>query len=121
MKRETRGGTRREGTRDIRPDSESWFRPEGMGGIIVAAAFALSACAHGPKPEPVIQTVEVKVPVPVPCKADVDVHDSYADAAADAVTDIFEQVRLLLKGREERNADVERLKGAVTGCGGTVK
>jgi hypothetical protein len=81
----------------------------------------VGACARGTTPEPKIETVEVKVPVPVPCKANVDVHESYSDAAAEAATDIFEKVRLLLVGREERMADVERLKGAVTGCGGTVQ
>jgi hypothetical protein len=90
-------------------------------GVVIGLIATLGACASGPKPEPQIQTIEVKVPVPVPCKADVDVHDSYSDVAAATATDIFEQVRLLLKGREERDADVERLKGAVTGCGGTVR
>lgn len=89
--------------------------------LIIAAMLALSACAGKDRPEPEIRIQEVKVPVPVPCKAEVDTNDSYADAAADAVTDIFEQVRLLLKGREERNADVARLKGAVIGCGGKVQ
>lgn len=90
-------------------------------GVAIGLVATVGACAHGPKPEPRVETVEVKVPVPVPCKATVEVHQSYSDAAAETVTDIFEQVRLLLKGREERSADVERLKGAVTGCGGTVK
>lgn len=88
--------------------------------MILSAGLALAACA-GRTPEPEIKIVEVKVPVPVPCKAEVDVRESYADQAADTVTDIFEQVRLLLQGREERKADAERLTGAVVGCGGSVK
>lgn len=89
--------------------------------VAIGLVATVSACANTPPPEPSIKTIEVKVPVPVPCHADVDVHDSYADSAAAGIADIFEQVRLLLKGREERNADIDRLKGAVTGCGGTVK
>lgn len=89
--------------------------------VAVALIAATGACAHGPKPEPRIETVEVKVAVPVPCKADVDVHDSYSDAAAELITDIYEQAKALLAGREERKADVARLTGAVTGCGGTVQ
>lgn len=107
MKRETWGGTRRR---------------EGFGGYIVAAAaLALASCAHTPPPEPRLETVEVKVPVPVPCKADVQVHQTYSDAAAEFMNDIYDQAKALLAGRDERKADAERLKGAVTGCGGTVK
>jgi hypothetical protein len=81
----------------------------------------MAACAHGPRPEPAVQTVEVKVPVPVPCKATVDVRESYSDAAAEFMTDIYDQAKALLQGRDERRADAKRLEGAVTGCGGTVK
>jgi hypothetical protein len=102
-------------------------RFEGFGGFILKLGAAIGliatagACAHGPKPEPAVQTVEVKVPVPVPCKAEVDVHDSYSDGLAEFTSDIWEQAVDLLTGRDERAADIERLKGAVTGCGGTVK
>lgn len=94
--------------------------------IMILAAVALAAeglggCAHAPAPEPEIKIVETKVPVPVQCKAQVDVADSYSDAAAEFISDIYEQARLLLKGREERAADQAKLTGAVVGCGGTVK
>lgn len=91
----------------------------------LAVAFGLIAatggCAHTPPPEPQIKTVEVKVAVPVPCKATVDTHKTYSDAAAEFTADIYEQAKALLAGRAEREADNERLKGAVTGCGGKVQ
>lgn len=82
---------------------------------------ALGGCAHAPPPEPRIETVQVKVQVPVPCKAIVQVRQTYSDGAAETLPDIYDQVKALLTGRAERKADVERLKGAVTGCGGTVQ
>lgn len=91
-----------------------------MAALAIAALEGLGGCAHTQQ-EPEIQIREVKIPVPVACKATVDTNDSYADAAAATVADIFEQVRLLLVGREQRNADIARLRGAVTGCGGTVQ
>lgn len=84
-------------------------------------ASLLSGCARTPPPEPVIKTVEVKTPVPVPCKAEVTVTKSYADEAAETLADIRDQVAALLMGRAQRKADVERLTGAVVGCGGSVK
>lgn len=89
--------------------------------LMILAALGLAACAGGPPPEPEIKIVEVKVPVPVPCKADVDVADTYSDAAAEFVADIYEQARLLLLGRAERQRDQAKTAGAVVGCGGTVK
>lgn len=90
--------------------------------VILAWALALSGCLGlGKHPEPEIRIVETKVPVPVPCKATVDVRETYSDAMAETATDIFEQVRLLLIGREERKEDAAKLKGAITGCGGTVQ
>jgi hypothetical protein len=89
--------------------------------VVIGLIATLGACAHGPKPEPEVRTVEVKVAVPVPCKATVTVRKSYSDAAAEFETDIFEQAKQLLTGRAERMADAERLKGAVTGCGGKVQ
>lgn len=103
MKRETWGGTR--------------F------GIIAGACLAIEGmggCAHTPPPEPIVKTVEVKTPVPVQCHATVTLQ-SYADAGAEFMTDIRDQVVALLKGRSQRKADAERMKGAIEGCGGTVK
>lgn len=88
------------------------------------AAFALllglAACAHTPPPEPEIKVVETKVPVPMPCKADVAIHQTYTDAAAEFVADIYQQAAALLQGRKERMADQKRLEGGVVSCGGTV-
>lgn len=89
-------------------------------GAMLSAAM-LSGCSSAPKLEPRVQIVEVKVPVPVPCKAEVDVRESYSDAAAEFAADIYEQVKALLAGREERMADAERMRGAIVGCGGAVK
>lgn len=123
--RETWGGTRREGWADIRPDGGTEvINREGLGGIKVALfglLALLTACAHGPAPEPKLEPVMVKVAVPVPCKAEVTVHESYTDALAEFTGDIWQQTVDLLTGRDERDADIERLKGAITGCGGTVK
>lgn len=91
--------------------------------IIAAITLPLSGCLGigGHRPEPQIRTVNVSVPVPVPCKATVAVHPTYTDDTADQQPDIFGKVQALLVGREERKEDETRLKGAVTGCGGTVK
>jgi hypothetical protein len=89
--------------------------------VVLVAALALAACAHGPKPEPKIETVEVKIPVPVPCKANVGPAPSYADEAIAATANIFDQVKALLTGREQRQAREKVLEGAVVGCGGSVK
>lgn len=91
--------------------------------LAVAAGLiaTLGACARTPPPEPKIETVTVKEAVPVPCKAEVAIHDSYTDALAEFTDDIWQQTVDILTGRNERDADIERLKGAVTGCGGTVK
>lgn len=84
-------------------------------------AEGLGGCARGPRPEPKIETVEVKVPVPVPCKANVGPAPSYADEAIAATANIFDQVKALLTGREQRQAREKVLEGAVVGCGGSVK
>jgi len=82
---------------------------------------ALAGCGDRPRPEPAIRTVEVKVPVPVLCKAEVDVRETYSDAAAEGLKDIYDQVVALLIGREERNEDLAKVKAGITGCGGTVR
>ena len=93
------------------------IRPAAVAALL---AFSLAGCAT-PRPEPEIRTVEVKVAVPVPCEAHVAAAPSYADAGAEFVDDIFEQVRLLLLGRNERQAREKVLEGAIVGCGGSVK
>lgn len=89
--------------------------------VTIAALTLLAGCGSTPPPEPQIKTVEVKVPVPVPCHATVDVRETYSDAAAEFITDIYAQAKALLVGRAERIEDAAKLAGAVTGCGGTVK
>jgi hypothetical protein len=91
--------------------------------IVAGAALLLSGCfgLGGSRPEPQVRTVQVEVPVPVPCKATVNVHSTYTDDTADKQPDIFEKVKALLIGREERKEDAAHLRSAVAGCGGSVQ
>jgi hypothetical protein len=99
------------------------MRRDSWGGLIAVALLVegLGGCAHGPRPEPKVETVEVKVPVPVPCKVDVGPAPSYADDALDLTSGIYDQVKALLTGREQRKAREKVLTGAVEGCGGSAK
>lgn len=79
--------------------------------------LALAACAHSPTPQ--IRTVEVRVPVAVPCPVDLpEPNYSDTDAALLAAPDIFERVKLLLAGREERAAQDRMERAARTACEG---
>ncbi len=87
------------------------------------AALLLSGCAGRaglPPPEPVVVTKEVKVAVPVPCPAlaKLGSEPDYADtdAALRAAPDIFEQTRLLLKGRLQRIKRTSEYAAARLAC-----
>lgn len=85
--------------------------------LLVAIAIALSSCATAPKIE--TRTVEVQVPVSVPCPAILpDPVYSDTDAALLAAPNIFERVKLLLAGREERAAQDQMERAARTACEG---
>lgn len=91
--------------------------------LLVALGFALSACAGGERPEPIIRTVEVQVPVDDPACARAAVAQlgetpAYPDAPAalQAAADLFERVKLLLAGRELRDAREAALTDALKAC-----
>jgi hypothetical protein len=67
-----------------------------------------------------VRTVEVKVPVAVPCKPDLGPAPSYPDtrAALMGAPDLFERVKLLLAGRELRDAWIGAQATALKACGG---
>jgi len=77
--------------------------------LAIISLLALAGCAGRAgltPPEPEVKTVEVKVAVPVPCAAlaKLGPEPNYADtdAALLAAPDIFEQARILSKGRLQR-------------------
>lgn len=81
--------------------------------------LVLGGCAAA-QPEPIIRTVEVRVPVPVACVVDVP-EPVYSDSreALRAAPNVFERVKLLLAGREERAAHDETERAARRACGGS--
>lgn len=84
-------------------------------GSLAAIGFALTACASQ---EPRIITKEVKVPVPVACAVSPGPDPAFSDTpeALRAAADIFEQAKLLLAGRAQRDGRIAELKAAVAGC-----
>lgn len=84
------------------------------------ALLALAAC-NTTQPRVEIRTVEVKVPVPVACVIDVaDPIYSDSNEALTTAPDLFERVKLLLAGREERDAHDAVERAARSGCSGEV-
>lgn len=83
----------------------------------LALCLLLCACAKPPAPE--IRTVTVQVPVAVPCAVEVP-DPVYSDTpeALSSAPDIFERVKLLLAGREERAAHDQVEKAARAACNG---
>lgn len=88
----------------------------------LATCALLGGCATTPTacPKPIIQTKEVLVPTPVPCKAltDLGAEPSYldTDAALAGAPDVFEQARLLLKGRLMRGQRLAAYGVAKVAC-----
>lgn len=90
---------------------------------IILAALLLSGCAGRaglPPPEPVVQVKTVNVAVPVPCAAMAKLgpEPNYADtdAALLAAPDIFEQARILSKGRLQRIKRASEYLAARVAC-----
>lgn len=88
--------------------------------LTLVAALLLVSCASkpAPRPEPVVQIVEVAVPIPVACTPDIGPEPTYidTDAALIAAADLFERVKLLLAGRDQRIARDEVKTAALEGC-----
>ena len=88
--------------------------------IVAAVIFImLAGCASaGQVAEPVVQTVKVEVPVAVKCSADPGPASPFADTpdAIKAAADIFERVKLLLAGRDQRDARLAVVTAANQGC-----
>lgn len=92
--------------------------------LAIAAAFALSGCTTTTRePEPVIRTVEVQVPVDNPecarkAMAELGTGILYpdTDAALAASGTLFDRVKLLLAGRELREARETALVSALAEC-----
>ncbi|HEV2362687.1 MAG TPA: hypothetical protein VGS12_00665 [Caulobacteraceae bacterium] len=84
--------------------------------LCVASAAFLAACQTAPAP--VIVTKDVNLPVAAPCAADPGPDPIYVDTASAlaAAADLFERVKLLLAGREQRIAREGELKAALSGC-----
>lgn len=75
----------------------------------------LGGCATA---EPRVVVREVLVPVAQPCVADVGEAPQYTDTpeAIRAAVDVFERVKLVLLGREERDARLRILEGQAKVC-----
>ena len=88
-----------------------------MRALLLIPMLALASCATAPTVQ--IRTVEVQVPVAVPCPVSLpDPTYSDTDAALLAAPNIFERVKLLLAGREERAAQDQMERAARTACEG---
>lgn len=86
--------------------------------LILAAVF-LTACASTP-PRTIITTVPVNVAVPVRCNPMIGPQPMYPDTtdALRSAPDIFERVKLILAGRDLRDAREIELSKALAGCEG---
>lgn len=82
--------------------------------LAIICALALTGCAHGLGAAP----KEVRVPIAVKCAADPGQDPAFADTpeAIRQAADIFERVKLLLAGREQREARIAELEAANAGC-----
>jgi hypothetical protein len=83
---------------------------------VTLGCLSLAACATPPAPR--IEYREVKVAVPVPCASDPGPDPAFSDTpeALRAAADLFEQVKLLLAGRAQRDGRIMELKAASSGC-----
>lgn len=88
---------------------------------LTAACVALTLAACGTTaPEPRVVTQTVRVPVPVPCATRPGPDPAYVDTddAIRSAPGLFERVKLLLAGREQRQAREAELKAANAACAG---
>ena len=88
--------------------------------LLALAALALAGCATTCPPPPPPVRIEVPIPTPcVPASASALADErAYPDApdALRAAADLADRVRLILAGREQRDADLERARAALRGC-----
>jgi len=93
--------------------------PYTFAGHVSVLALFLTCAACATTSEPRIITKEVRVPVPVACAASPGPDPAFSDTpeALRAAADVFEQAKLLLAGRAQRDARLAELKAAVAGCG----
>lgn len=85
--------------------------------VIILAALSVAACA-GHVPPPRVEIQKVEVPVEVKCAADPGPVPTFADTpdAIKAASDLFEEVKLLLAGRAQRDARLAEVEAANAGC-----
>lgn len=86
---------------------------------VLAALLALSACATDGCPPPVtrIVTQEVRTAVPTPCHPTLTPEPQYADRApAVASMGVAAAAREWRIGREQRDARIAELAGALAAC-----
>lgn len=83
---------------------------------VMLCCLSLTACVT--KPEPRIVTKEIRIPVPVACATSAGPDPAFSDTpeALRAAVDLFEQVKLLLAGRAQRDGRIVELKAATAGC-----
>lgn len=76
--------------------------------VLVACSF-LVACQTGPP---------IKIPVPVRCDKDPGAAPEYVDTDEKlrAAPGLFERVKLLLGGREQRQQRIKELEASTAGC-----
>lgn len=93
-------------------DGFQGFRPW----AVAFAALSLTACAT--TSEPRVVTKEVKVPVAVNCTSNIPPPSSYpdTDAALRGAANIGERVKLIMAGRNVRDAEILELRASVAGC-----
>jgi hypothetical protein len=87
--------------------------------LISAAAACLAGCGTcKPAPIPPIQIKTVIEKAPVPCEPRLPAPPQYADTAdaLKAAGDIYDKVKLLLIGREQRQGREQVLKTALQAC-----
>lgn len=84
--------------------------------LALVLALALAGCATTSEPRIEVRTVEV--PVRVPCATNLGPAPTYVDTdpAFAAAADIFEQAKLLLAGRKQRDARLAEQDAALAGC-----
>lgn len=85
---------------------------------VLATCSLLAACATAPAPQPKVITQRALVPIAIRCAADPGPDPAFADTpeALRGAADLYARVRLLLAGRDQRDARLAELNAAVAGC-----
>ena len=87
--------------------------------LILVCAALLAGCATTTPPDPKVVVKFVNIPTPVPCAPDLGPDPAYADtpqALTKAQADIYQQVKLLLQGRLQRDYRLTELSAAMKAC-----